>query len=621
MVFERFSLRRATKFFYGCAVNDYRRISDLNANWRYTGISRKMTLIRPNLCLLALVCVPGFADPPQPVIINAVTDTYRPLAFDQQKLTGVLAERMRANREGYLEPINVKFLATASPNRAGQDESASSEEQAGAFLDAAANTYEYSHDQNLKAVMDRVAKALLATQAANGDAGIHAVEVGASNTNNWTRRSDLLGLLAYYRVTATEAALTAAKKIGDLLVNTYGKDRAEPADQSAAILLEPLVYLYRYTGEGRYLDLCKTIAGTWTQSKEARVDPSYENLSTLQGLVELYRITGDEAYFRPALATWRDIRANELTLTGAISSNAKAGSNGCDACVTAAWMQLTLNLLRITGGAQYGEQLERTTYNQLFAAQDVRNGNIFSAVPLDGSKKIGSNGDPCAPSEARGVSWVPSAVWGRYGNGIAVVLYSPGRATFRLRRRGTIQLYEEATYPETGEILLHVEPSHNIQFPLRLRVPTWTSSFIADIDGSHLIGKPGEFLTIAREWKRGDTVKIAINMSVNVVPGAPAQGEEIAIQRGPQVLALGKTLNPELKDLTAAFPVSTDPAELKMTTAETRLPVSWSGDQAYSIPGEYKGQRQRLILVPFADAVDYRVWLKRPSAVSGAMSH
>ncbi len=573
-------------------------------------------MIRLKLLLFALALAPVFADTPHPVVVNAVTDRYRPLAPDQQKLAGVLSERMRATGEGYLERVNDAALFTPVG------------EQAGRFLDAAVSQYEYSHDPNLKAVMDRVAKELLAHEspAANAEGQISSVDPKVRNTPNTSPfRGDLLGEIAYYRVTGDGAALTASEKLGDSVLSIFGKTTAS-RNSAPRALLEPFVYLYRYTGDSLYLDFTESLAASWLAAKPARIDPTYENLSDLVGLIELYRITGDESYFRPVVAAWSDLRANHLTLTGTPirgSGDTRSAENDdtTELCITASWIQLTLDLLRITGESQYAEQLERTIYNQLFAAEDARTGHSFSSAPLNGRKKLALTTDTCVAAEAKALSTIPSAVWGRYGNGIAVVLYTAGRATFRLRRRGTVQLYSEATYPETGDILLHVEPSRNMQFPLRLRVPEWTSRFVADVGASHLIGKPGEFLTITREWKRGDAVKIAIDMTVHVIDGAPAYPERVAIQRGPQVLALGHTLNPNVTDLSAAGPISTDPSQLRVPTVESRFPANWAGSQAYIFPGEYEGRRQELVLIPFADAIDCRVWMKKPIARSGATDH
>ena len=219
--------------------------------------------------------------------------------------------------------------------------------------------------------------------------------------------------------------------------------------------------------------------------------------------------------------------------------------------------------------------------------------------------------------EAEGLSLIPAAVWGRYGRGIAIILYTPGRATFQLRRRGTIQLYSEASYPETGEILLHVEPSHDLQFPLRLRVPEWTSKFVVDIGGSHLFGKPGEFITINRQWKRGDTVKIAVDMTVHMLNGTRESAGRLAIARGPQILVLDKTVNPGINELGGASLSSTDPSELKTPPVESRFPANWAGSQAYTFSGEYNSQPHQFVLIPFADALNYSLWIGKPRVHSG----
>jgi uncharacterized protein len=575
-------------------------------------------LIRLTASLLALSILPALAGPPQPLVLNAIPDRYRPLALDQQKLVGILSDRMRAAKEGYLEHVSDKALLVPFSSASGPAGNLTSSRgvQAEKFLSAAAIAYEYSRDPELKGIMDRVAKELMSSQIQD--------DYHSTNSDFGACRSELLGLLAYYRATGNEDALAASRKIGDLIVSNSGK-RSSNANEFPTALLEPLVYLYSYTGDSRYLNLGKSLADSWLQLRPTRTDPSFENLTNLIGLVELYRITGDQKYFRPAAATWDDLRANRLTLTGAPSVAESEGSSGehksiMDVCASAAWVQLTLDLLRITGQSRYGDQLEQTIYNQLFASQDSRTGDVFSSAPLNGDKKPAAIADPCASAEAQGISLIPAAVWGRSGNGIAIILYSAGRAVFQLRRRGTVQLYSETTYPETGGILLHVEPAHPIQFPLRLRVPEWTTNFVVDIGASHLIGKPGEYLTITRQWKRGDTVKIAMNIAVKLIDGTMEHAGYIAIRRGPQVLALSKPLNPGM-DLAMAALRSTDPLQLRVPPGRRGFPASWAGSQIFTFPGEYNGKPQELVLVPFADATSYRVWMRNPSAASGGTDH
>jgi DUF1680 family protein len=265
----------------------------------------------------------------------------------------------------------------------------------------------------------------------------------------------------------------------------------------------------------------------------------------------------------------------------------------------------------------YGNQLERTVYNQLFAGQDMRTGTVLAPVSW-AAKKQAVNDSACAADQVRATTELPALVWGRYGNGVGVNLYTNGRVTVRLRRRGTIQLYAEADYPETGTILLHVEPDHPIHFPLRLRVPEWTSSFKADLGENHFAGKPGDFLTINRAWRHGNTVRISMPMNARAIHGVRQYAADVAIARGPEVLALCRTLNRDIKNFDAVTIESPDSAGMKMAAVKSNFAEDWMGEEAYSINGTYEGQPRKLILVPFADARDYRIWLAQSSASSGA---
>jgi uncharacterized protein len=587
-------------------------------------------VLRLSLVLLGAAAI-TWADPPQPVVPYATPDQFRPLPFDNQRLAGLLANRIRANHEGFLENINVpSLLKPFQAHRGANSGSVVEGEFAGRFLQAAASAYEYRHDSRLKELMDKVAVQLISLQKKNGYFSAY------SDGERWTsgdllvHRWTLRGLLSYWQATGEDDAYTSAQLIGDLLVNTFGAkaDKQQlsgkedgkglPFRLAALQEIEPLIFLYRYTAEPSYLDLCKSIVRAVDINSTLLTPAPEQHLSdtllSLAGLTELYRITGDKSYLSPVLRGWKALAGNGLLLTG----SPLPSENGA----TVEWMKLTLNLLRITGESQYGQQLERTIYNQLLSAQDVQTGAIASEAPLSGKKdfssKLTASTGRSLLSEAEGLALIPQAIWGRYGDGVLINLYTGGRATVQLRRRGLIQIYSEAAFPEKGEILLHVEPSHNIQFALALRVPEWTSSFTVDIDRQHLVGKHGELVTLHREWKRGDMVRISMMMDVSVFNGLDEASGRVAVSRGPQTLALSGKLNPHIGNLSLVRVPAEASSRLKLSPVDTPLPDTWSGDQVYKTEGEYDGKKQFIILVPFADAITYQVWLKKPNDPRGA---
>jgi DUF1680 family protein len=542
------------------------------------------------------------AAPPEPVVVNAVADLYRGFPSDQQKMGGIIGARLRANSEGYIE----HFIASASAGPVTP--------RTGIFLDAAVDTFEYNHHAQLNTIIQALVKKLVASQGATGYIGNAPGEAGWSEEDTWSQAAALSGLVNDYRLSADQNAFSAATKLANLLVSERKKQHDAAMFAGA---LAPMVELYRFTDDQKYLNFCTAVAEAWLRAKPPELAVKFGNLAILNGLVDLYRVSGDNTFFKAPLQSWTELRAAGFTLTGVPAVTAPGGSLALDTCTTGAWVDLTTNLLRITGQAIYSEQLERTIYNQLFAGQDARTGTVLAPVAWAG-KKEPANDSTCAPYEARALAQIPGLVWGRYGNGVAVNLYTDARGTVRLRRRGTIQLYAETSYPASGTVLLHIEPDHPIHFPLRLRVPEWTTNFTADIAQDHLVGRPGEFLVLNRNWHRGDTVRINIPLAVRVIPGIREFSNDIAIARGPQILALGTTLNPEIKNFDAVTVDALDNSGTQLAMLDTNFAANWMGEQAYSIAGTYEGSPHKLVLLPFADAMNYRVWLAQSKASSGA---
>ena len=594
-----------------------------------------------NLIVALLLTLPAFAAPPAraPVVPDKIADQFTPAAFDRQHIEGILGERMRVNLEGRLLRVDETALIDCFQHRPGPQDWAG--EHAGKFLHAAANTWLYTGDQRLKTLMDRMARNLIAAQLPDGYLGTYTDDKRWTSWDVWVHKYDLLGLLAYYQATGDEPALGASRKIGDLLVRTFGTGPGQRdiiaagthVGMASTSVLEAMVNLYRFTGDLRYLNFCEYLVRSWDQPNGPKIIASllstgsvfhtanakaYEMMSNLVGLVELYRITGKEEYLKPAEIAWKDIVAHRLYVTGTTSSSehfqddlvlpGEEAANVGEGCATVTFLQLTWQLLRSTGQPQYADQLEQTVYNALLGAQDPRNGDICYFTPLDGKKSPTPGVNCCVSSEPRGISMIPQLAWGRRGEGAAVLFYVPGRVSVDTAA-GAVAIESRTNYPVDGAVELTVDPSKAVRFPLYLRVPAWTAHFEAIAGGRTYQGEPGAWLTIDRQWAPGDSVKIEIDLTTRVVAGGPSYPYNVAVARGPQFLALESTLNRGVVDLQAAGPRT---AQLKLTDVAGQLPATWAGKQAYRMEGLVAGKPKELVLVPFADARTYRVWLLRP---------
>jgi len=598
-------------------------------------------------CLLAAAALGApahrLAEVPKPVVADKIKDRFVPAPYDRQKIRGLLGERMRVNLEGRLLHVNEAALLAGFRKRPGNHPWIG--EHAGKFLNAAANTWAYTGDERLKVIMDRMAGELIAAQLPDGYLGTYTDNQRWTSWDVWVHKYDLIGLLSYYAATGHQPALETARKIGDLLARTFGDGPGQRdilksgthVGMAATSVLEPMAMLYRYTGEQRYLDFAHYILRAYDRPDGPKIITSltatgnvfhtadakaYEMMSNLVGLADLYRLTGEETLLKPALAAWKDIASNRLYLTGTTSANEYFQDNGKlpgeesagvgECCATVTWLQLSWQLLRLTGEPQYAEEIERTVFNHLTGAQDAKNGNICYFTPLVGRKRPSAVISCCLSSGPRGISMIPELVWGMREDGPAVLLYAPGEAAIPVREGLDVVLRAETRFPADGAVTLSVRTPRVARFPLYLRVPSWCTRYTATVKDEVTEGKPGQFVKLERSWLPGETVQIRMDLPVRVAPGGKNYGDYVAVVRGPQVLALESSLNPLVPYPHRAAPKSVEPAGLGLV--ETKAGANWP--QAYMIDGSVAGKPQPLVLVPFADALNYRVWLIRPERMS-----
>lgn len=586
-------------------------------------------------------------------ISPSVQDIYEAAPLAGQHIGGWLGKRIATNLEHrLLEGVKVDVLLEGYRHRPGQQTWIG--EHCAKFIDAATYTWGFTQNEILKAKLDYAVRELIATQEADGYLGTYLPAERWKDWDVWAHKYNMTALLAYYSCTGDEPALQACRKMGDLLVSTFGDGKRNIVEGGAHVgmanssVLGAIVDLYRFTGKSEYLNFARYIVRAWDHEKGPKIistllttgsvskvanGKAYEMLSCITGLVDLHRMTGDRQYLKPAEIAWNDIVRNRLYITGSASwdehfhrdgwlraddRNADAGVG--EGCVTVTWMQLNLQLLRLTGEPKYAAQLERTIYNSLTAAQHPSAGLICYFVPLNGYKRYGevSQGVPgvscCTSSIPRGIALVPAIVFGIRDGAPTVNLYTPGKAKLNIGS-ADVQLETRTEFPDDNKVQVIVTVSKPERFPLLLRVPDWCRKFVATIADEKYQGTSGEYLKVTRTWRSGDTVDVQLDLTPQMVSGTPSYPDCVAIQRGPQILAVDQSLNSDIEIWLAGLKQID---EFKRTN--NRLPKEWHGTQAYTIAG-YEGndaigrQSKNFLMVPIADAGqrdgEYRVWFDK----------
>ncbi|MEI7767485.1 MAG: beta-L-arabinofuranosidase domain-containing protein [Phycisphaerae bacterium] len=436
----------------------------------------------------------------------------------------------------------------------------------GKSLDGLVRLAAHTGDERLLAKRRHILDMLLSAQAADGYLGHYRPDDRGIPT--WDAHEQayvLMALVVDWQLFREERSLAAAQRLGHWLMANLsaevmplvGKRTWQGQDTylSRQLVLigydRALLALYRATGEPSVLDYCVDTLRVpqWDQAiVEGRFGPIeghvYGFLSHCLAQLDLFEITGDRgllAQTRRAIEYLRDRQALVISGTNGItecwhSDQTGSGDLG-ETCATAYLIRLLSHLLQIEGDGWYGDWMERSIYNALFAAQSPDGRRLSYYVPLEGERHYWDRDTYCCPGNFRRIiGELPEMIFYRQADGITVNLYTESSVTTALADGTPLVLRQHTDYPHSGQVRLDVEPARSARFALRLRRPAWCAEFAVAVNGQTVPpGGSAHFAEIPREWRPGDQVTIAMPMPWRLVRGFRNQAGKVAAMRGPQL--------------------------------------------------------------------------------------
>ncbi|MBI5833046.1 MAG: glycoside hydrolase family 127 protein [Armatimonadetes bacterium] len=583
------------------------------------------------------------------------------LAPGDCQLQGLIGRRLTANQLQRLCRVDQAGLVGGYEHRPGSHPWIG--EHVGKFLHAASLSLRNHDNPALRKIAANLAATLIASQEADGYLGTYAPAKhwsmdGDCGWDVWSHKYNLLGLLAWHELTGDEAALRCCRRVGDLLVKTFGTapgqinidERSTHMGMASGSVLEPMVALYRATHDRRYLDWCYALVRQWDADPkgpllvaslsagkplyETANGKAYEMMSCLVGLADLAQAARDEG--QGALAAsweqvidhaWQDITTRRLYLTGTVSHGEHFQADGRfpntgpvgETCATVTMMQLGLRVFRRTGDARVMDVLERAVYGHLFGAQDADSGNFSYYTPLEGTKPYTPGINCCVSSGPRGIALIPTyAASVDADGGVRLNLYAPG--TYAPAGSG-LRLKIETRWPYEGKIAVTVLAAPDKPLPLRLRVPQSCGSGRLTVAGRTDDLKPG-YAEQRRAWRAGDRLTLDLALPLRAVMGDGPNAGWMALTRGPLVLALDSSRLTDGQGPLTALTVTDEAAEKLPVKVQMRVPDD--GDYAFGaefvVPGRRHAEGDQtaldLHLLDFAHVgkAPFRVWFRRPSA-------
>jgi DUF1680 family protein len=527
----------------------------------------------------------------------------------------------------------------------------------GKWITSAIAAWRYHPDPQLRAAIEQAVAGLIATQTADGYIGAYPDGGHLQRWDIWGRKYTLLGLLAWHEASGDEAALAAARREADFLLSEVGPGRASPFTNdmwngmASSSVLEPMVLLYRRTGDSRYLAfaqylvdawagptgpdlLNKSLAGTPVFDMFPKPKPvvkdyhdhgkskAYEMMSCYEGLAELYRVTGDPRYLEAVQKVYADIRDTEITVIGSGSDwerwyngkrrQTEVWSKGMETCVTVTWIKLAGQVFRLTEDPACMDEIERATFNALLGAQAVDGTWWCHHTPLAGVKERAPEQcdmaqNCCVASGPRGLTLLPRLAIMNRADGPVLNLYAPMQAEVALAGGGKVKLEEKTEYPAGGAVEIKVDPDQSREFTLSLRIPGWSERTRLTINGKPQPDvSPQTYMRLRRRWQAGDVVRLELDMRARVV-SAPGDARYVAVIRGPLVLARDERLAPGTVE---------QPVALRAGEIIDVQPVA--GSRPATVAQVFSVGDSGLLMCDFAsagntwtDASRYRVWMPR----------
>jgi hypothetical protein len=499
-------------------------------------------------------------------------------AFD-----GVMGERIQANIDNWLlqAPIANPGMLEMFHLRDRQpkpDLVPWAGEFVGKYLISAIQTRRMTDNDKLDHMIRRVIKQLIDSQADDGYLGPFTKnERLLGHWDLWGHYHWMLALMMWHQDTGDTDALNCVIKSADLVCRTYLDTDKKVLDAGShemnMAIIHVLGWLYRETEKKPYLLMIKKIEKEWEQAGDyfrqglAGVEffktplPRWESLHDLQGLVELYQITGDERYKTAFGNLWWSIQKYDRHNTGGFSTGEKAmgdpyAQGAIETCCTIAWMAMSIDMLRLTGDPVIADELELSTWNGMLGSQHPSGRWWTYDTPMDGVRKASAHsivfqarhGTPelncCSVNGPRGLGMLSEWAVMTDNKGIIVNYYGAMETHVNLADESGVKLTQETDYPSEGNVNLMISPEQEVKFDLRLRIPKWSNHTTVEVNGEDVTPvKSGEYLSIERIWRQGDAIQLSLDMSLRFEYGKKACEGLVSIYKGPILLAYDQHFN------------------------------------------------------------------------------
>lgn len=561
-------------------------------------------------------------------------------------LNGMIGDRLNASYENRILAQDADRLIAVFKVENRNETKMWQSEFWGKWITSAILAYRYKPEQRLKKVLDYAVNGLMATQTPDGYIGNYDKNHLLEQWDVWGRKYCMLGLLDYYDLTGEKKSLKAAARLADNLMDDLAKSdgilvtKGNYRGMAASSVLEPIALLYSRTLEKKYLVFAEEIVKQWESSDGPQLisksgvnvadrfpkpkdwysweqgQKAYEMMSCYEGLLELYRLTGKEAYKKAVENTWQNIKDTEINVAGSGASvemwfggktlQGYPVDHYQETCVTVTWIKLSTQLLRLTGEAKYADAIEKAYYNALLGAMSSDGFHWAKYTPLTGQRLPGSEQcsmglNCCEASGPRGLFLFPFYAVTKTKEGLQVNYYVDGEYEINTPGKQRLLVKQHTLYPAEGKVMLQVYPRKAEELIVSVRIPEWSLQTQVKVNGEDVPNvKTGSYLSIKRGWKSGDQIELDFDMRgrVEKTGNNPSYS---AILRGPVLLSRDARFNDVVPVGVIAKPMADDDGHVELSRVKSNVEGVWMQYTTLVMPESYTEGGAKLIPVNLCD--------------------
>jgi len=468
----------------------------------------------------------------------------------------------------------------------------------GKMMRGACFVYSYTRNEQLYKQLTQTVQDMMGAMEEDGRLSTYLREQEFGGWDMWCRKYVLLGM-QYFMEICGDAQLKQQITASMCRQLDYIMSKVGPGEDKKLItkttshwrglnsssILEPVVRLYNLTGKQEYLDYAKYIidCGFTDISNiiqlvidddfppyQYPITKAYEMISCFEGLLEYYRITGEETY-RQVLIRFADrVLETDFTVIGSCgctheqfdhSTVRQANTtNGPmqETCVTVTLMKFMYQMHLLTGDSKYVDAFEQSLYNAYLGALNTEQivepliyekhpDWIAEPLPFDSYSPLtaGKRGTLvggmlvmpdmhyygcCACIGSAGIGMVPKMQLLSREDGFNLNLYTAGTIVSTTPAGQKITFTLDTDYPVSGKVSIKLSLAQPEGFKLYLRDPAWSKQTQCNPSAPAAMKLGGGYICLERTWENGDAVELELDMTVQVIRPIP-YGSQIIMSK------------------------------------------------------------------------------------------